>query len=251
MTALSGKYVLAFSGGIDSRVLAAAAAMCKVDFIACTLKGLHLTSFETEQAVNWCSGQGIAHTFLSFDPLRIEKIRANGPERCYWCKKEMLFRLQGFSRGLMDGSNADDLVSSRPGLSALQEAGVQSPLARAGLGKKDIRCLARDMGLENPEQPSRSCLLTRIAPGTEIREKTLAAVRYCEQIFLVSGLNDFRVFVFPKKVIVLVRETEKDVFSGLKQRLCALVKEHLQKPVETIITERVSGFLQSRIRKNI
>ncbi len=247
---MTGKYVLAFSGGIDSRFLAFAAKNSGVDFIACTLDGPHLTSFELERAAKWCASREIDHSFLEFDPLRIEDIRENNKKRCYFCKKEMLRRLKSFSRPLMDGSNADDFASDRPGIRALQEAGVLSPLMQAGLDKKGVRSLAESFGLEYPGQPSRSCLLTRLGKDAEMKRETLSAVRYCEQAFFSAGLKDFRVCVYPQKVFVVISEKERDVFLPRKQEFLGVVENKLQSEVELIITERVSGTME-RLKNKI
>lgn len=244
LSGLTGKYVLAFSGGIDSRFLAFAAKNLGVNYIACTLSGPHLTRFELEKAGKWCADRDIDHRILEFDPLRSEDIRKNSGKRCYFCKREMLKRLGSFSRLLMDGSNADDFASDRPGIRALQEAGVFSPLMQAGLDKKAVRTLAESMGVEDPGQPSRSCLLTRLGTDTELNGDTLSAVRYCEQNFFSAGLKDFRVVAYPQKVFVVISEKEKDVFSSRKQGLLNVVENKLQRPVRIIVTERVSGTLK-------
>ncbi len=237
-----GPFVLAFSGGIDSRFLAASARILGVDFFACTLWGPHLTPSEIEKAKNWTKKRQITHKFLDFDPLLRKEIRKNPQKRCYFCKKEILKCLRPLSAGIMDGSNKDDFESDRPGIYALQEENVLSPLALAGMDKTLVRHLAGKIGVEDCAQPSRSCLMTRLSPDIDLNCGVLFALRDCEEKLFNRGFCDFRVRIFPEEVGIILNKREKDSFSPVSSEIISYVQERLNKSVSVYFTSCVSGF---------
>lgn len=180
LSPLGGLYI-AFSGGLDSRFLCHSALSLGLKVRALHLEGPHVPARESAWAVEWAAKAGLPLTRLYLDPLQDPQVAANGPERCYYCKLA-IFRLlkseveKAGGGVLCDGSNASDLASYRPGLRALRELGIFSPLAEAGLAKADIRALAAQTGLDWPEQAARPCLLTRFNYGVApTPEKLLAA----------------------------------------------------------------------------
>ena len=138
---------------------------------------------------------GIEHHPLLLRPLEEPGVRNNGPDRCYACKRA-LFRTLRLEYGdrclLLDGTNADD-DPARPGLRAVRESGVISPLARCGLTKEAVRALAREAGLPNWDRPSESCLATRIPTGTVLTPEALALVEKLETYFHERGIPSLRV----------------------------------------------------------
>lgn len=161
-----GPMTVAFSGGIDSRFLAHAAVRAGMSPALVHVRGPHVPPAETAYALDWAAGQGLGVRVLDLDPLALDEVAAGGRERCYACKSHLFREILGVAEGVLcDGSNASDLGQHRPGLRALRELGVLSPLAAAGLGKADIRVLARATGLDWPGQPSMACLLTRLPYG--------------------------------------------------------------------------------------
>lgn len=184
---------LAFSGGLDSRFLAHAsrAFLPGHSLRLVHVRGPHVPEDESREAEAWARARGHELMTLPFDPLSIAGVRANGADRCYHCKKAMF---SGIGRALAacpddgrqkavlcDGSNASDGLSFRPGLAALRELGVRSPLAEAGLDKDAIRSLAAKSGLDRPHQKARPCLLTRFAYGLEPDADILAALERAER----------------------------------------------------------------------
>ena len=166
--------VLAFSGGLDSRFLAHTAALWSHEGVALHLfhiAGPHVPEEETLAARQWAEARGLPLLLLPVNPLALERVRSNSPQRCYHCKTELFSRLREAVNNhpelgaytICDGTNADDCSMYRPGLRALEELGIRSPLAEAGIGKPLIRSLGRTLGLDNPEQTARPCLLTRFA----------------------------------------------------------------------------------------
>lgn len=195
---------LAYSGGLDSRFLAHACLLAGTPPRLLHVTGPHVAAAESRAAFAWAESRGLAVEAAVCDPLSLPEVRAGGRERCYACKRLMfeglLRRLEGDAEGraLCDGGNASDLTAYRPGIRALRELGVRSPLAEAGLAKDDIRALARQSGLERPEQAARPCLLTRFDYGLEPRAPLLEALAGAEaaveELFAHNGipLPDFR-----------------------------------------------------------
>jgi pyridinium-3,5-biscarboxylic acid mononucleotide sulfurtransferase len=172
---------LLFSGGLDSSLLLAAAAQALgPGLTAITFTGPH--SVPGELAAAWALARRgrVDHVVEEFDPLGLPEFRHNRRERCYACKGAIITRAWEIAaaRGhtvLWDGTNADDLAEFRPGLAALREQGVESPLLAARLGKAAIRALSRELGLD-PARPSQSCLATRFPYDTALTREDLARV---------------------------------------------------------------------------
>lgn len=186
---------VALSGGVDSRFLCLALQREGIPFLALHAGGPHVPEAESHAAARWAEARGLALEVVAFSPLGLPEVRDGSRERCYACKKALLAALRErlASRGLTDallcdGSNADDLHAHRPGLRALREAGVASPLAEAGIAKADLRRLGAFWGLEDPDQTARPCLLTRFAYGCRPEETTLR--RLAEAEAALAALND-------------------------------------------------------------
>lgn len=180
--------VVAFSGGIDSRFLSHAALLSGCDVLAVHARGPHIPAGESAHALAWARRRGLPLRVVDFDPLSLPEVSTNSRQRCYACKTALLAAIgaalaQAGQQGrvLCDGSNADDLVAFRPGLRALQEAGVVSPLAESGMDKAAIRAAARATGLDDPDQRARPCLLTRLAYGLEPDADVLARLAAAEE----------------------------------------------------------------------
>ena len=178
---------VAYSGGLDSRFLAHAARCYGLGDAVRLLHvtGPHVPPEESLQAEQWAGERGFALTVVPVNPLDDPEVRAGSRERCYYCKRRLfsaLFEaLDGQFHTLCDGSNASDLRAYRPGLRALHELGVRSPLAETGLAKEDIRRLAAVTGMDRPDQQARPCLLTRFAYGLSPTQEALTALADAEK----------------------------------------------------------------------
>lgn len=171
---------VAYSGGVDSRFLCLALQREGIPFLALHAGGPHVPEAESRTAIRRAEARGLRLEIVPFSPLALPEVAAGSRERCYACKaglvaalRERLLRLGLPDALLCDGSNADDLHAYRPGLRALREAGVASPLAEAGIAKADLRRLGALWGLDDPGQAARPCLLTRLAYGCRPEEDTL------------------------------------------------------------------------------
>lgn len=209
---------VAYSGGVDSRFLCHALLRAGLDVLGLHARGPHVPEAETRQARRRARDMGLPLLEVDFQPLEIPDVRANGPRRCYFCKaalmrclREALARREAAGdppRLLCDGSNADDMASSRPGLQALKEAAILSPLAEAGFSKKALRAEGAATGLEDPQQAARPCLLTRFAYGVQPSETALrrlaAAEKALAELKSPDGrplLGDFRVRLTPEPLV--------------------------------------------------
>ncbi len=193
-------FALAYSGGLDSRFLAFAATHLGYAPQLFHVTGPHIPQAESAYAKDFALRHSLPYQEFFYTPLGIEAVRHTHKDRCYHCKNGLFtFLKTQTSLPLADGSHSSDTQSYRPGTKALQEHGVYSPLALAGLEKQDIRNLAASLGMEQPNQAARPCLLTRFAYNLEVQEDTLRILEQAEAIIHahLSG-EDFRLRVLPE-----------------------------------------------------
>jgi len=191
--------VVAFSGGVDSSLVAAVAARVLGErALAVTAVSPALAAGELDGAAAVARTVGIAHETISTAELARPGYVANGRDRCYHCKTELYDRLLALAaaRGhavVASGANADDLGDWRPGLRAAAEHGVRHPLLEAGLGKEEVRELARRLGVPSAEKPASPCLASRLPYGTPVTPEALALVDRAEQGLRRLGYRILRV----------------------------------------------------------
>jgi len=224
--------VVAFSGGVDSTCLLAEArdVLGRENVLAVTLTGSLFPPEEMHETNALAEGLGVEHAVLEQHPLEVAGLADNPPDRCYVCKRALFGAVLDLAeeRGLaevLDGSNADDARSHRPGKRALEELGVRSPLMEAGLGKADVRALSRRLELPTADRPSSPCLATRFPYGQPITEAALervaAAERRLRQLgYAVCRVRDHgdvaRIEVPPEQVARLMSRHRGQVAADLK-----------------------------------
>jgi uncharacterized protein len=193
--------VVAFSGGVDSSVLAALAHELLGDrLLAATSASASTPRRDREDAAGICAARGIPHAFVETSEFRDPRYVSNPEERCYHCKRHLLTRLIALAdeRGLryvVEGTNASDLAGHRPGHQASRELGgrVVTPLVEEGFTKEEVRRLARDLGLPTAEKPAAACLSSRIPTDEPITEDLLSRIDRAEDLLRGVGLTQVRV----------------------------------------------------------
>ena len=188
-----------FSGGVDSSFLLAVAHEVLNDrAIAVTAVDASIPERELEEAKAFCKERGIRHILCEVDPLSIDAYRNNTPDRCYFCKKGVFSNIRKIAEEngieyVAEGSNTDDMGDYRPGLRAVSELSVKSPLREAGLSKAEIRMLSKEMGLPTWSKPACACLASRFVYGEEITEEKLHMIDSAEQFLIEHGFFEERV----------------------------------------------------------
>ncbi|MCI2047214.1 MAG: ATP-dependent sacrificial sulfur transferase LarE [Faecalibacterium sp.] len=195
------KAALGFSGGVDSSYLLYAARQAGADVRPYYIQTAFQPAFERADAARLAQQLGISLTVLPLDVLSNTEVAANPANRCYYCKRALFGTLAARAAAdgyplLLDGTNASDDAAGRPGMQALRELAVRSPLREAGLTKAEIRRLSREAGLFTWDKPAYACLATRIPAGTALDAETLARVEGAENALFALGYTDFRCRVF-------------------------------------------------------
>ncbi len=221
---------LAFSGGVDSAYLLYAARRWGAEVQAYYVQTAFQPRFERADAERLAAELGVSMRVLTVDVLAVPEAAANPPDRCYHCKRAIFKAIaraaaeDGFSL-LLDGTNASDDAADRPGMRALRELAVRSPLRECGLTKADIRRDSKEAGLFTWNKPAYACLATRIPAGTPITAEMLQKTEAAEDYLFSLGLTDFRVRLLdgcariqvPAAQIPRLLENRREIVETLKK----------------------------------
>jgi uncharacterized protein len=210
-----GSVAVAFSGGVDSTLLLYTAREALGDqVIAVTATSASFPQREFREAIDYCENLGVRHFVCASEELDIEGFSANPKNRCYLCKHELFEKIgilakeQGMKE-IAEGSNLDDNGDYRPGMQAIAELGIKSPLRHCGLTKDDIRSLSNWLGLPTWDKPSFACLASRFPYGETISREKLSMVDQAEQFLRDLGFRQIRVRIHGKLARIEL-ETEAD-----------------------------------------
>ena len=222
---------IAFSGGVDSAYLLYAAKRYGKRVKAFYVKTAFQPQFELEDAQRLAEELSAEIEVLKVDILCQSIIVNNPADRCYHCKKELFSRIlkaaqeDGFSV-LLDGTNASDEASDRPGMRAIAELSVRSPLRECGLTKAEIRRLSKEAGLFTHDKPAYACLATRIPTGECITEEKLLRTEQAEGYLSRMGLRDFRVRSQGNSAKIQVTETDLALLMQHREDILSELKKH-------------------------
>lgn len=232
------KAAIAFSGGVDSAYLLYSAVQSGADVKAYYAKTAFQPAFELEDAKKLAAQLGAQMEILTLDVLSVPKVVENPQNRCYYCKTALFSAMtaaakkDGFTL-ILDGTNASDEAADRPGMQALRELSVRSPLRECGLTKKEIRRLSKEAGLFTHDKPAYACLATRIPTGDTITSVKLARTEEAEGFLHSLGLRDFRVRTLGD--IARIQVTESDLETVLKNR--EVILAHLKKLYSGVVLD--------------
>ena len=210
------KIALAFSGGVDSAYLLYAAKAYGSDTTAYYVKTAFQPRFEYEDACRLADELGMPMKTIELDVLADEKVTSNPKNRCYYCKRRIFTAILSAAKedgytAVMDGTNASDDVNDRPGMKALSELSVRSPLRECGLTKEMIRSLSKEAGLFTWDKPAYACLATRIPTGTEISQELLSRTEQAENALKSFGFSDFRIRLMGDAAKLQLKESQFDL----------------------------------------
>lgn len=223
---------VAFSAGVDSTFLLKAAHLVLGDkVVAVTVKSAFIPKRELDEAVEFCARENIKHIIVDFDVINNKEICTNPSNRCYLCKKEIFKTILNIIdknnlKYVIEGSNIDDLGDYRPGLRAISELNIISPLQVVGLSKDEIRLLSKQMGLKTFNKPSFACLASRFSYGDEITLEKLDMVDKAEQLLFELGFAQFRVRVHDNIARIEIMPEEFEKLLALRQKVASELKSY-------------------------
>lgn len=223
------KIALAFSGGVDSSFLLYAAGKYAEDVKAYYVKSPFQPQFEYEDAMKLASILGAKVTVINVDVLQDENVVSNPVNRCYFCKRQIFghvieaAKADGYTE-IIDGTNASDDEGDRPGMKALKELRVFSPLKECGITKAEVRRLSKEADLFTWDKPAYACLATRIASGVRIEEDMLATTEKAEDILFEMGFSDFRIRYYEGSARIQVPESQIELLVSKRKEILQALK---------------------------
>lgn len=222
------RVAVAFSGGADSAYLLSQAVKYAESVLACCVKTVFNAEHELDDALRLAKELGAELEVIPIDILADECVAVNDPLRCYRCKTRLLGAVKEFAAAkgytvVVDGSNADDDPAGRPGMKALAELGIRSPIREAGITKAELRRLSREAGLFTWNKPSDSCAATRVPTGTRLEAEILNKIKAGEKSLRELGFSELRLrwtdggakLELPREQIAMAAEKREAILAAL------------------------------------
>ncbi len=229
-----GSAAIAYSSGVDSTLLLRTAKEVLGDrVIAVTAKSCSFPKRELNEAIQFCRTHHIEHIIVESDELQIEGFTENRPNRCYLCKRALFTKIIQTAQAhqiqvVCEGSNLDDLGDYRPGLTAIKELQIKSPLRECGLNKAEIRALSKHLGLNTASKPSFACLASRFVYGEPITPQKLQMVEKAEDLLMAMGFSQLRVRIHGTlaRIEVSPHEIEKVFDLEIRKQITTSLKDY-------------------------
>ena len=227
----NNKIALAFSGGVDSAYLLYAGIQAGCDIHAYYVKSAFQAQFELEDAAKLSSDLSAKMTVLELDVLSDPVIVSNPSNRCYYCKQKIFQKILEAARTdgyeiIIDGTNASDDADDRPGMKALAELQVLSPLRTCGITKDMVRQLSKDAGLFTWDKPAYACLATRISTGSTITAEKLYTTEVSEKALSDLGFSDFRIRLSGTEAKIQLREHDLEKLLLYRRKILDRLKPY-------------------------
>jgi len=239
--------VVAFSGGVDSSFLLKMAkdALPNEDVLAVTAVSKTYTGSELKQAKRFARKLGVKHRIIFTNELKNKNFTKNPIDRCYYCKKELFFKLKEIAKKqdfsyVLDASNMDDAKDYRPGSRAKKEFGIRSPLVEAGFSKYDIRKYSAKLKLETATLPSMACLASRFPYGEKINKKALLKIETAEDFVKRQGIAQVRIRYHGD--VARIEVEKEDIKRFVHKRFCDKITKRLKQLGFKYITLDIEGY---------
>lgn len=225
------KTALAFSGGVDSAYLLYTAIQAGAQVRAYYVKTAFQPEFEYADACRLAKELGADMVTIRLDILADDVVTANPANRCYYCKQRIFTNILKAAQAdgytvILDGTNASDQVSDRPGMQALKELSVLSPLRLCGLTKDEIRRRSKEAGLFTHDKPAYACLATRIPTGTAITAQALSRTEHCEGYLMQLGFSGFRIRLMGENAKLQLPESQLPLLIAHREEILTELKKH-------------------------
>ena len=252
-----GSVAVAFSGGVDSTFLLKIAHDVLGDkAVAITASSNLFPRRELKESSAFCKGENIRQVIFSVDELAIEGFQKNPPNRCYLCKRAIFTKIKEIAAKnhlscVAEGSNMDDNGDYRPGMQAIAELDIKSPLRQAELYKQEIRELSKELGLPTWDKPSFACLASRFVYGEAITEDKLNMVDRAEELLRPKGFTQFRVRIHDNiaRIEILTSEFDKMMKVDIRQEIVQKFKDYGFKYVSLDLQGYRTGSMNETIIK--
>lgn len=224
---------VAYSSGVDSTFLLKTAVdtLHRDNVLALTAKSHSFPKRELDESIQFCKSENIRQIVFESEELSIDGFSNNPPDRCYICKKELFSKIKGIARenninAVVEGSNADDINDYRPGMRAVAELEILSPLKKVGLTKNEIRALSKQLGLKTWNKQSFACLSSRFVYGEKITVQKLDMIDKSEQLLLDLGFKQVRVRIHNDVARIEVLPNEIERVMQFKDTIYSRFKEY-------------------------